>query len=68
LSNSRHIQAVKEAKTSIENALTAAKNRMPYDFIEVDTMDCLESLGKVTGETVESDIVKQIFGEFCLGK
>lgn len=68
LSNSRHIQAVKAAKVSITNALSAAKDRMPYDFIEVDTMDCLESLGKVTGETIENDIVKQIFGQFCLGK
>jgi len=68
LSNSRHIQAVKEALKSIEGALEATANSMPYDFIEVDTMDCLESLGKVTGETVEGDIVKQIFGQFCLGK
>lgn len=68
LSNSRHIQAVKEALKSIENALEAANNSMPYDFIEVDTIDCLESLGKVTGETVEGDLVKQIFGQFCLGK
>lgn len=68
LSNSRHIQAVKEAKSSIEQALNAAKDRMPYDFIEVDTLDCLESLGKITGETIENDIVKSIFGSFCLGK
>lgn len=68
LSNSRHIQAVKAALTSIDGALTATLNRMPYDFIEVDTFDCLESLGKITGETIESDIVKQIFGQFCLGK
>lgn len=68
LSNSRHIQAVKEALKSIDNALSATINKMPYDFIEVDTMDCLEYLGKITGETVEGDIVKQIFGQFCLGK
>lgn len=68
LSNSRHIQAVKQALKSIEAALKATSDLMPYDFIEVDTMDCLESLGKITGETVEGDIVKQIFGQFCLGK
>ncbi|MBI9012965.1 MAG: tRNA uridine-5-carboxymethylaminomethyl(34) synthesis GTPase MnmE [Clostridiales bacterium] len=68
LSNSRHIQAVKQALNSIEAALKATADLMPYDFIEVDTMDCLESLGKITGETVEGDIVKQIFGQFCLGK
>jgi tRNA modification GTPase len=68
LSNTRHIQAVKEALKSIEAAHLATLNKMPYDFIEVDTMDCLDYLGKVTGETVEGDIVKQIFGQFCLGK
>lgn len=68
LSNSRHIQAVKEALKSIDGALKATLDRMPYDFIEVDTFDCLEYLGKITGETIESDIVKQIFGNFCLGK
>ncbi len=68
LSNTRHIQAVKEALKSIDAALTATVSKMPYDFIEVDTMDCLDYLGKITGETVEGDIVKQIFGQFCLGK
>jgi len=68
LSNSRHIQAVKQALIAIESAIEATCNVMPYDFIEVDTMDCLEYLGKITGETVEGDIVKQIFGQFCLGK
>jgi tRNA modification GTPase len=68
LSNSRHIQASKQALQSITSALTASQNRMPYDFIEVDTIDCLEYLGKITGETVESDVVKEIFGQFCLGK
>jgi len=68
LSNSRHIQGVKDALKSIQAALTAAENRVPYDFIEVDTLDCLEALGKITGETIENDIVKEIFGSFCLGK
>lgn len=68
LSNARHIDAIKNALTSIEAALNATIDRMPYDFIEVDTMDCLEYLGKVTGQTVESDIIKEIFSKFCLGK
>lgn len=68
LSNVRHIQSVKDALSSIKSAIKAVKDQMPYDFIEVDTLDCLESLGKITGETIESDIVKEIFGSFCLGK
>lgn len=68
LSNARHIQAVKQSLQSIEAAIRATEDHMPYDFIEVDTFDCLESLGKITGETIENDIVKEIFGNFCLGK
>ncbi|MBN2797314.1 MAG: tRNA uridine-5-carboxymethylaminomethyl(34) synthesis GTPase MnmE [Clostridia bacterium] len=68
LSNARHIQAVKQSLKSIEAAIHATQDNMPYDFIEVDTFDCLESLGKITGETIENDIVKEIFGNFCLGK
>jgi tRNA modification GTPase len=68
LSNVRHIQSVKDALSSINSAILAVNDQMPYDFIEVDTLDCLESLGKITGETIESDIVTEIFSNFCLGK
>lgn len=68
LSNVRHIDAIRNGLTSIEAAINAAKSNMPYDFIEVDSMDCLDYLGEVTGETVENDIVNKIFGQFCLGK
>lgn len=68
LSNTRHISAIKNALKSIESAIAATGNKMPYDFIEVDSMDCLDFLGEITGETVENDVVKKIFGQFCLGK
>lgn len=68
LSNARHIDAIKSAIISIKSAIGATEDLMPYDFIEVDTMDCLEALGKITGQTIESDIVKEIFSNFCLGK
>ncbi len=68
VSNSRHIDLIKKSLQSIENALSAANANMAYDFIEVDVMNALESLGKITGETIEKDIVKEIFSNFCLGK
>ena len=68
LSNSRHIDAIKSGLISIESAINATLNRMPYDFIEVDSIDCLDYLGKVTGETVENDIVKKDFWIFLFRK
>lgn len=68
VSNSRHIQALEHAKAAIKKAVSSTENGLPYDFIEVDIRDAHEYLGKITGETVEEDLLTQIFGQFCLGK
>ena len=31
-------------------------------------MDAYEELGYVTGETVEDDLIDEIFSKFCMGK
>ena len=41
---------------------------MPEDFYSIDLMDAYEELGKVIGETVEEDLVNEIFSRFCMGK
>lgn len=68
ISNVRHIQAIKNAQESIDEALTACNDRMPYDFIQVDVKNTLESIGEITGDTVEDDLINKIFSNFCLGK
>lgn len=68
LTNVRHIDLIEKAHKNIADALVAVKQAMPYDFIEVDVKDALINLGKVTGESVESDLLNTIFSNFCLGK
>ncbi len=68
VSNIRHIRALEKSLESIRSAIGAAQNGMPYDFIEVDTKDTYESLGEITGETIEEDMMTKIFSNFCLGK
>ena len=41
---------------------------MPIDIISIDIKDAIEELGKITGDNVSEDIIKQIFKKFCLGK
>lgn len=41
---------------------------MPIDIISIDIKDALEELGKITGDSVSEDIIKEIFKKFCLGK
>ena len=68
ISNSRHIQLVKDAEKNVTDALNAVKMNMPYDFIEVDIKNAILNLGHVTGESVEDDLMNTIFSNFCLGK
>ena len=41
---------------------------MPEDFLTIDLMDVYEELGLIIGESVEEDLVNEIFGSFCMGK
>lgn len=68
MSNTRHIQLIEKALNHVIEAKTAVSNHLPYDFIEVDIKDAILSLGQVTGESVESDLLNNIFSHFCLGK
>ena len=41
---------------------------MPEDLLTVDLLSAYESLGRITGETVEDDLADKIFSDFCMGK
>jgi tRNA modification GTPase len=41
---------------------------MPEDFLTIDLMDAYEQLGYIIGESVEDDLVNEIFAKFCTGK
>jgi len=68
VSNVRHITALENALNSIEDALKTAEMAMPYDFVQVDVINTYNYLGEIIGETIEEDVVKKIFSNFCLGK
>ena len=44
------------------------KDGMPEDFYSIDLMGAYEELGKIIGESVEDDLVDEIFSKFCMGK
>jgi tRNA modification GTPase len=41
---------------------------MPEDFYSIDLMSAYESLGLIIGESVEDDLMDEIFSKFCMGK
>ena len=68
ITNERHKYALISAKHSLELVLQSIENCMPEDFYSIDLMDAYKSLGNIIGESVEDDLVEEIFSKFCMGK
>ena len=68
LTNIRHKNLINEALNNCQEALNAIEEGMPIDIIAINIKEILESIGKITGESVSEEIIKDIFSKFCLGK
>ncbi|MDU2198144.1 MAG: tRNA uridine-5-carboxymethylaminomethyl(34) synthesis GTPase MnmE, partial [Peptostreptococcaceae bacterium] len=68
ITNSRHKDALLKAYESINDAIGAIDQNMPYDFIEVDFKNIWDYLGYINGDTVKEDLLDTIFANFCIGK
>lgn len=68
ISNVRHKFLLEKAEDSLEKAQEAIETGIPVDLISVDIRDAWRYLGEITGDTVEEDIVTEIFSRFCIGK
>ena len=68
ITNVRHKAALMEADSSLGLVLQSIEAGMPEDFYSIDLMNAYESLGTIIGESVEDDLVNEIFSKFCMGK
>ena len=68
LTNVRHKTAMEQALKSLRLVETSIDNAMPEDFFSIDLMDAYEHLGTILGESLEEDLVNEIFSHFCMGK
>lgn len=68
VTNVRHKDLIEKALASIKDACTAYEAGMPLDCITIDIKNAAEYLGQVTGESVNEDIMHEIFSRFCIGK
>ena len=68
ITNVRHVRALKDAFESMSMVEKSIENGMPEDFYSIDLMDAYEKLGLIVGESVEDDLVNEIFSKFCMGK
>ena len=68
ITNARHKKALVDALFSLKMVCQSISDAMPEDFYSIDLMDAYTSLGSIIGESVEDDLVNEIFSKFCMGK
>ena len=68
ITNIRHKKIIEEALDHLREAKMALESNMPVDIISINVKEVLNDLGKITGENVSEDVIKEIFSKFCLGK
>lgn len=68
ITNSRHKEALENSYNSLLKVKESVDAGMPEDFYSIDLMDAYEQLGLIIGESVEDDLVNEIFSKFCMGK
>ena len=66
--NARQERLLREARQSLAEASEAAMAMLPYDCIEIDVRNAIVLLGEITGDTVQDEIINEIFSRFCIGK
>jgi tRNA modification GTPase len=68
ITNMRQKSALMEALESMKLVAGSIKSGMPEDFYSIDLMNAYEALGRIVGESIEDDLVNEIFSKFCMGK
>ncbi|MCI8481957.1 MAG: tRNA uridine-5-carboxymethylaminomethyl(34) synthesis GTPase MnmE [Clostridia bacterium] len=68
ITNVRHKDIITKAIQITDKAIQTNKQNMPIDITGLEIKEIMEELGKITGESVNDEIIKEIFSKFCLGK
>ena len=68
VSNSRHFEALQNAREAITQVEKGLENDIPTDLIAIDIRQALHHLGTITGKVTTDDLLSNIFSKFCIGK
>ena len=68
ISNVRHYNALKEAKSSLVHAKNSIEDKLSGEFVAVDLRNAENFLGEIIGKVTTDDILNNIFSKFCIGK
>lgn len=70
LSNSRHFQALSEARSALDRALDGLRSGLPSDLLAEEVRTVIRAVSAISGRgsITPDDILHNIFSKFCIGK
>jgi tRNA modification GTPase len=68
VSNIRHLEALQNALSSLQQAKNGLESNVTGDFIAMDIRQAMFHIGSITGDISNEDLLGNIFGRFCIGK
>lgn len=68
VSTLRHKEAFNESLKAMIEVKHGFEQHIPSDLIATDIRTALHHLGTITGEITTTDLLKNIFSKFCIGK
>lgn len=68
VSNVRHIALLNDAEAALDDVIDGVETGMPVDLVQIDMTRCWDLLGEITGDSVQDELLTQLFSQFCLGK
>lgn len=68
VTNTRHLEALRNAATSLHRVKDGLDTPVPTDLLAQDLREALYHLGTITGEVSNDEILGNIFSKFCIGK
>ena len=66
--NLRHQKALEDSLGFFRQAMANTKEGLPAEIIAADLQCGLDTLGEITGEAADGEVLERIFSEFCIGK
>jgi tRNA modification GTPase len=68
MSNTRHIDLLRRARTALETARSAAADAAPEEFVLADLQAARQVFDEIVGRRTSDDVLAHIFERFCIGK
>jgi tRNA modification GTPase len=68
VTNVRHYQHLLQTQQTLHSVLSGLQKGLTGDLIAQELRYALHDLGEITGHISNDDLLKNIFGKFCIGK